>query len=267
MNAVAHAAPVLLDWDPGSARLVRASAIADDPEVVDSWLVEDGRARAVELHAARFSSACWRRHRVPTSLTGAFLADVMNAIPTTGRWFPRIELTAGAVEPRLRLRLRSAPARSPRARLWVHDRADPRREPRIKGPDLAAMHAIRARARRAGADEALLLGPDGMIREGAFSAILWWRAETLYTTSPQAPVLDSVTRKLLLQIAAGAGQRVRFEAVTPSDLDGLEVWSVGALHGIRAVTGWADQSLRPGGAARADEWNLLLEQALRPLPS
>jgi len=266
MIGTAAGQDALFAWDAGGAELVPASKPWGEPDVVDSWLVADGLARGTALHAARFSAACAIRHGVAESVTAPFLAGVLRSLPTTGRWFPRVELALDAGEPALRLRLRSAPEAVRSARLWVDDRPDPRREPRIKGPDLAALHAVRDRARRAGADEAVLLGPAGEVREGAFSALLWWRADTLCTTSPEAPILDSVTRRLLVELAAGSGHDVRFEVVTPADLDGLEVWSVSALHGIRAVTGWSGQPFAPAPAARAAEWNARVDRTLVPLP-
>lgn len=268
MSAVAAPAASLLEWDSVEQRLIHAGSIDGEPDVVDSWLVEDGRTRAIGLHTARFMVACRSRHDLSTGTTAAFLACAMRAVPPVGRWFPRVELIADAVLPRLVLRLRTAPARSPTVRVRIHEGVDPRRAPQVKGPDLMAMHAARARAGRAGAGEALLLGPDGRVREGAFSAIMWWRGDALCTTAHDAPVLNSVTKALLLQMAASTGHLVRFEAVTPADLDGLEVWAVSALHGIRAVTalvGTAD--VWPAAAVRAEQWNIRLDQAVRPLPS
>ena len=62
--------------------------------VADSWLVEDGRVRAVDRHWARFSAACGEHGVTPEALT-AFRADVERAVPTHGRWFPRVELREG----------------------------------------------------------------------------------------------------------------------------------------------------------------------------
>ena len=73
----------------------------------DSWLVVDGRVRALDRHWARFSAAC-AEHGVDTQ---AFRADVERAVPAEGRWFPRVELRADG---ELAVRVRPAPPRPAR---------------------------------------------------------------------------------------------------------------------------------------------------------
>jgi hypothetical protein len=41
-----------------------------------------------------------------------------------------------------------------------------------------------------------------------------------------------------VNLAAQRGTAIRFEACTIQELDGVEVWCVNALHGIRVVTAW-----------------------------
>ena len=118
----------------------------------DSWLVDDGRVRAVERHWARFGATC-REHGVEPDALAELRADVARAVPPRGRWFPRVELRADG---ELAVQVRPAPAREPTVVAWVADVADPRRDPRRKGPDLerlAALPSARGGAwRRRGAD-------------------------------------------------------------------------------------------------------------------
>ena len=226
----------------------------------DSWLVVDGRVRAVERHWARFAGAC-REHGVGDAELAAFRDRVERALPG-GRWFPRVELRADG---ELAVRLRPAPPREPTVVAWIADVPDPRRAPRRKGPDLERLAALRERAAAHGADEALLSDGDGRLLEGAFTSLLWWEGETLWTLPDDAPILPGVTRGLLVELARQRGTPVAQRRPAPSELAGRETWLVSALHGIRAVTRWADGGPAAGDAVRAARWQRLLDDfALHP---
>lgn len=248
----------LFGW---SAQLRRLTPEADGTrpiEVADSWLVEAGRARGLALHAERFVDSC--------SLFGAseratleFIKAACEAIPATGRWFPRIEFVRGGG---FRLRLRTAPASSSSVILGVCPEGDPRTKPRVKGPDLGALAEVRQRVAEHGAGEALLLAASGAVLEGAFSSVLWWRGDALCLPPPYLPILPSVTRRLLLNIASQRRVEVRFETCPESELQQLEVWVVSALHGIRPVVAWAGRPYLAGPPLNAARWQAeLLDQA------
>jgi branched-subunit amino acid aminotransferase/4-amino-4-deoxychorismate lyase len=221
----------------------------------DSWLVDDGRVRAVERHWARFEATCRERGAEPDALA-QLRADVARAVPPRGRWFPRVELRADG---ELAFRVRPAPAREPTVVAWVADVADPRREPRRKGPDLERLAALRERAAAHGAGEALLSDADGRLLEGAFTSLLWWEGETLLAVPDDAPILPGVTRALLLELARGRGTPVAWRPPRPHELADRETWLVSALHGIRVVTGWASGGPPAGRAPRAGGWQRLLD--------
>ena len=222
----------------------------------DSWLVVDGRVRAVERHWARFSAAC-AEHGVAPDRLAAFRAEVERALPASGRWFPRIELRADG---ELAVLVRPAPAREPTVVAWIADVPDPRRSPRRKGPDLERLAALRERATEHGAGEAVLADAGGRLLEGAFTSLLWWEAHTLWAVPDDAPILPGITRSLLIELARGRGTPVKQRRPTPEELAGRETWLVSALHGIRAVTRWADGGPAAGDASRAAAWQRLLEQ-------
>jgi branched-subunit amino acid aminotransferase/4-amino-4-deoxychorismate lyase len=211
----------------------------------DSWLVVDGRARAVERHWARFSAACG-----DVDLT-RFRAEVERAVPAQGRWFPRVELRADG---ELAFRVRPAPPREPTVVAWIADVPDPRRHPRCKGPDLHRLAALRERAASHGAGEAVIADGDGRLLEGAYTSLLWWEGETLCAVPDDAPILPGITRGLLIELAG----TVELRRPAPQDLAGRETWLVSALHGIRAVTRWV-RGPEPGEAALAAEWQRRLE--------
>lgn len=209
----------------------------------DSWLVDDGRTRAVDRHWARFAAACG------FDLT-EFRAEVERAIPVSGRWFPRVELHDDG---ELAFQVRPAPPREPTVTAWIAD-SDPRRAPRIKGPDLERLAALREQAAEHGAGEAVIADPEGRLLEGAYTSLLWWEGETLCAVPDDAPILPGITRALLIELAPA----VELRRPAPQELAGRETWLVSALHGIRAVTRWVGGP-EPGEASRAVEWQRRLE--------
>jgi branched-subunit amino acid aminotransferase/4-amino-4-deoxychorismate lyase len=221
----------------------------------DSWLVADGHVRAVDRHWARFSAACGEHGVAPEALA-TFRARVERAVPAHGRWFPRIELREDG---ELAVLVRPAPAREPTVVAWIADMPDPRRSPRRKGPDLDRLAALRKRAAAHGAGEAVLVDTDGRLLEGAFTSLLWWEGETLCVVSDDAPILPGITRALLIELASERDTPVAQRRPAPDELDGRETWLVSALHGIRAVTRWADGGPAAGDAPRAARWQRLLE--------
>jgi branched-subunit amino acid aminotransferase/4-amino-4-deoxychorismate lyase len=221
----------------------------------DSWLVADGRARAVDRHWARFAAAC-REHGIEAEALAAFRAEVERALPADGRWFPRVELRADG---ELAFQVRPAPPRAPTVIAWIADVPDPRRQPRRKGPDLERLAALRDRAAEHEAGEAVIADADGRLLEGAFTSLLWWEGETLCVVPDDAPILPGVTRALLVELARERGAPVAQRRPVPDELAWRETWLVSALHGIRAVVRWADGGPQAGAARRADAWQRLLE--------
>ena len=217
----------------------------------DSWLVVDGRVRAVERHWARFSAAC---DGVAPEALAAFRARVEREVPAHGRWFPRIELRADG---ELAVLVRPAPAREPTVVAWIADVPDPRGSPRRKGPDLDGLAALRERAAAHGAGEAVLADADGRLLEGAGTSLLWWEGETLCVVPDDAPILPGITRSLLIELAAERDTPVARRRPAPDELAGRETWLVSALHGIRVVTSWAGGP-PAGPAPRAATWQRLL---------
>jgi branched-subunit amino acid aminotransferase/4-amino-4-deoxychorismate lyase len=224
----------------------------------ESWLVAGGRARGLDLH--------WER--LARGLAGAGLRTRLSrtaveaALPVTGRWFPRLDVLADG---EARLAVRPAPARRPDVVAWIREGPDPRRAPRRKGPDLARLGALRAEAAERGAGEALLRDGEGRLLEGAYTSLLWWEGDVLWAVPDDAPILDGVTRRLLLGLAARDGVEIRFRRPAPAELDGREVWLTSALHGIRAVTPAAAGTLRAGAPLRAAAWQARLEALAAPV--
>jgi branched-subunit amino acid aminotransferase/4-amino-4-deoxychorismate lyase len=258
----AHPGESMFAWQDDLGELAPTRARSGRPSVADSWVVDNGCVRRLDLHLARFSTSCRAGYGRYAAGADRFLAAVREALPGTGEWFPRIEFEYGKG---FRLRLRPTPERGGEVVLWVADQPDSRVQPTVKGPDLDLLTALREEAARRGANEALLTTRSGIVLEGALSSVLWWRGDVLCAPPLTLPVLPGVTRATLLSIAAEAGTQVCCENCHPEDLDGAEVWVVSALHGIRAVTGWAGSGLRAGTARRAEAWQARLAATAAPV--
>jgi branched-subunit amino acid aminotransferase/4-amino-4-deoxychorismate lyase len=234
-------------------------------EVADSWLVTEGLCLALSLHQDRFSGSIDPGLRATLDVD-AFWDAALSLIPRAGDWFPRGELQSRSGAPLLIFRLRSAPALSSSVIVATQLGSDPRTTPRVKGPDLDAMLRLRTGVQPLGAGEAIILTSDGYVVEGAYSGLLWWRGEILCGPPREFDRIESVTVRTVLTLALALGIETHEEAVTPAELDGVELWSLSALHGIRIVTGWVDG---PGLAelpGRLAQWRSRLGALRRPLP-
>lgn len=242
-------------WRDGRLQVVDCCDTAGSRIVAaDSWFVTDGSALALALHRDRFLD----------SAPGAeeFWDAAIAAVPSTGDWFPRVELH----EPRrLVFRLRTAPERTRSAVLATWNGPEPRTQPAIKGPDLEAMLRIRSSVQGDGADEAVILTEDGYVVEGAYSALLWWRGEILCGPPAAFDRVSSVTARSVLALAGALGIDTHDESVTPAELDGTELWALSALHGIRIVTGWVDGPNLAEKPGRLTQWRTRLDALRKPL--
>ncbi|WP_277959326.1 aminotransferase class IV [Frigoribacterium faeni] len=264
---------VLHVWQGDELATPGGGGAADaDPHllVADSWLVDDGSVLALDVHRDRFAGSVAEVPGAPDAdEVSAFWTAALAVLPRTGAWFPRVELVAGdgaedGDRARLRLRLRSAPPRHRSVVLATADR-DPRTRPTVKGPDLAALGSLVSEARSRGADEAVLLSPEGHVVEGAWSSIVWWRGDALCLPSDDLARLPGVTVRSLTTLAAVLGVDVLHDRTRPDELDGFEVWSLGALHGIRIVTGWIDGPAPAEEPGRLALWRGRLDRLRRPV--
>ena len=218
-------------------------ALADSLTVADSFLVLDGQTVAVDRHFARFSESVSLHEQLDLTL---FFEAAKSIIPKRGAWFPRFEYREfQPTGQRLYLRLRKAPERTETLTLWTCTEPDNRESPRIKGPDLSLCQQLRRTANLHGADEAVLLSPDGFISDGALSSIVWLKDDVLYAPDETTPWLPSITRSIVFDLASQAGLQTEAVRAKPADLAGAEVWSLSALQGIRAATSWKGVDIAP----------------------
>lgn len=71
-------------------------------------------------------------------------------------------------------------------------------------PNMAAWRA----AERAGGDDALLVSTEGLILEGPTFCVLWAREGTVYTPAADLGIVDSISRRTLIELVRAAGGEV-----------------------------------------------------------
>ena len=209
----------------------------------DSWLVEDGRVRAFDLHRTRFGDAA-AQVGMGDAITDDFWAAVVEKIPAKGEWFPRVDVldVSPDAERELAFRLRPAPTRTQELKVLIPPYSDPRITPNRKGPDIALLERVREDAgEQYGCDEVLLINGDGYVIEGATTSLLWWDEETLCAQDPELGALPGVTSAVILEEARARSIPVEFRRVRPEELFGHELWLVNVLHGIRQVKEFVDK--------------------------
>lgn len=240
--------------------LVPVSAFGQKLLVADSWLVADGRVRALYLHQQRFLSSCLKLAGVDRDILIDFWNQAIGSLPKTGLWFPRIELTGNIHQPTFLFRIRKAPDIHSDIRLIEWKNGDFRKMPRHKGPDLAKLIAARKNIVEEGADEALLMTPKRFLLEGLTTSILWWEAGTLCTTPFSRRILPGITCQLIRTIAEAEKVPFACRFRRPEELNGREVWAVNALHGIRRVVNWEKSPFKTSCHIDPENWRQKLDQ-------
>ncbi|HUP00589.1 MAG TPA: aminotransferase class IV [Gemmatimonadota bacterium] len=123
----------------------------------------------------------------------------------------RLYLTRGVEDgpPSALAWLEPLPARSlpdtPPWRLACHPERIVPYLPAVKHTSRLAHARARRAARDAGADDALLVHPDGWVLEGAASNLFFFEADTLHTPEPGCGILAGITRDVVLELAPGCG--------------------------------------------------------------
>ena len=111
------------------------------------------------------------------------------------------------------------------------------------GPNLAAALA----ARRAGADDALLIGRDGTVLEGPTYSVAWIAADRLETPGIDLGILASITRSVALDVAPSCGLEV-VEGSFPLEraLGAAEVVALSTLKEVMPVSRVGDRQYAAG---------------------
>ncbi|MFC7041613.1 aminotransferase class IV [Halonotius sp. GCM10025705] len=104
------------------------------------------------------------------------------------------------------------------------------------------------------ADEAIMVGADGHVAEGATSNLFFVRDNALRTPSLDGPVLPGITRRVVLDIADEEGIPVEEGQYTPDEIrNAAEVFLTNSTWEIRPVE--VVDGIQIGGDARSDDSN------------
>ena len=217
--------------------------------VADSFLVHDGRVVAPARHRERFLRDADAQGIVHPPR--AFLEFAWSSLPRAGSWFPRIDMTERG---ELELWVRPAPALTRTVSVWTTT-SDPRTSPGIKGPDIPALGNLRDQAIAAHATEAVMVSASGEVLDGATTCLMWWRDGVLCVQPPGMERVDSVTIRVVRDMATEEGVTVRETTAVLAEIAPGETWAVNALHGIRGVSAWMpDQGAASIDDDRLDAW-------------
>jgi branched-chain amino acid aminotransferase len=103
------------------------------------------------------------------------------------------------------------------------------------GNYLASALALRD-AKKAGAQEALVVNRDGLVIEGTTSNVFMIQGDTLLTPPLQSGILEGVTRGVVLEIAEREGLRFLEETLSVADLKQCdEVFITSSIREILAI--------------------------------
>jgi branched-chain amino acid aminotransferase len=123
----------------------------------------------------------------------------------------------------------------------------------------ANMQATRL-AKARGADEALLVRPDGIVLEAPTSTIFWFSAGALRTPSLESGILDSITRRTLMAALDVVEGELRLDDV----LGAGEAFLASTLREVQPVAAIDENSFEPGShtAAAQKAFAAAVEQSL-----
>lgn len=94
----------------------------------------------------------------------------------------------------------------------------------------------RGEARKAGADEALMLNTRGKIACATAANVFWIVEDVLYTPAPEAGVLEGIMRAQVLRAARRLGVKVRVvRGARPLVLENAPMFLTNSLTGVRRV--------------------------------
>lgn len=126
-------------------------------------------------------------------------------------------------------------------------------------PRLASLRDAHTR----GAFEALWLGRDGFVAEGAISSVFAVRGECLLTPPLDTPILPGITRAAVIELAVELDIPVREDRLTPADLENAdEVFLANSLMELVPVVHIGRE---PVGDGKPGETTLQLLGAYRDL--
>ncbi|WP_160166743.1 aminotransferase class IV [Nocardiopsis kunsanensis] len=206
--------------------------------------MRENRVLDVDGHIDRMvASSGWPR----TAFLPLYENLLRAAAASPGWSFPLVTLREGQLT--YKLRPLSPDALRTTVTVWTPEEPDSRRVPWHKGPEFPLQTSLQRQAKSHGAEEALMIGADGILREGAYSSVVHWVDGALVVSSaPQR--LPSVTESAVVRAAISSGYPVMRRPCGPREVRAAdEVWTLSSLHGIRVVTAWDGEPVSEAGIA------------------
>jgi len=195
--------------------------------------VRDGRTRGLDLHLARLSAA--QRELFGADLDpSAVRARIRHALGETRDASVRVVCfwPEEASEPSLLVSVRP-PAGTPRSPQGLRTAPYQRPVAHLKHLGGFGQGYYGRLARREGFDEALLVGPGGVVSEGAITNLGCYDGTSVVW--PDAPALDGITMLLLERELPGQGVPSRRGPVRVADLASYAAVFVTNSHGVAAA--------------------------------
>jgi branched-subunit amino acid aminotransferase/4-amino-4-deoxychorismate lyase len=107
-------------------------------------------------------------------------------------------------------------------------------------------------AKKRGCDDAVFLGPEGVVLEGPTTNIWWRRGEILYTPALELGILQGVTRGTLIGLAADQGYEVEVGVYPLAELTAAdEAFTSSAVREVMPVVAVDGESIGDGAPGRA----------------
>jgi branched-chain amino acid aminotransferase len=124
--------------------------------------------------------------------------------------------------------------------------------PQVKSLNFLNNILAKIEAKRAGADEALMLNREGYLAEGTVSNIFFVRDGTLCTPSIHCGILDGITRNVVLDLARRLDIKIHEGEFTPDDLlAAREVFITSTIMEVMAVGMINNTPFKPGEMTRS----------------
>lgn len=199
--------------------------------------VHQGRPRHLEAHQARLQAGAEALGREVPWLAGA-LQGLLPWLGRTAEAALRLELHLDLQ--RLDALLEPLPLAPSPCRLapLPHPMGDLRRHPLAAHKGLSGpwRPAVLAEARRLGAEDGLLLWPDGTLAETAIAAVALEQEGALILPPSEGRVASVAERLDLPAWAEARGLALRWESISMAGCAGARIWCLNALRGVWPAT-------------------------------
>jgi branched-subunit amino acid aminotransferase/4-amino-4-deoxychorismate lyase len=122
---------------------------------------------------------------------------------------------------------------------------------RVKTTDREIFDRARAEARDRGADEGLLLTPEGYVAEGSLFAVGWFHDERVRVPSLDLGILPSIGRARAIEVARKLELVVEEGKFGRPALDGRPAWIMTAVRGVIPMASLDGERAPQDGRVRA----------------